>query len=72
MFKLKIGANPKWYEVRKQLSRFLVYLAGKINPKCPYKYTYYLEQTMKAQMDAMTYGRGEIEIKHRPFKETFK
>lgn len=67
---------PRWFQLRKNASRFLVWLARKINPDCPYNYSYFLEQMTKAHIDSMTYGTGVMEIggdpvtfQHKLFKE---
>lgn len=72
MFKLEFDYKPKWYQFRKQLSRFLVWAARKVEPKSPYVYAKFMEETMKAQMDMMTYGEGALEIEHVPYKERGK
>lgn len=66
MFKLTSNVKPKWYQIRRQLSRFLVFLARKVNKECPYAYTHYLEEITKVHMDAMTYGEGALEVNHKP------
>lgn len=72
MIEIKPKQKPKWFQIRKQVARFLVFLARKIEPKSDYLYSYYLEQMAKANMDAMTYGTAFVKIEHVPYEEVIK
>jgi hypothetical protein len=72
MFEIEVTKNPKWFQLRKQLARFLVFLSKKVEPKNEYVYAKFLSEMMKAQLDAITYGTGCIKIEHIPFNKTQK
>ena len=72
MFKVETKKKPKMWQVRKNLARFLVWLARKVDPQSEYSYGYYMEQTLKAHIDQMNYGTGVIKISHVPYHEVVK
>ena len=58
MFVLTPNFKPRWFEFRKNISRFLVYLARKIEPECPYVYSKFMEEIIKANINNINYGHS--------------
>jgi hypothetical protein len=72
MFTFEVNVKTKWYQLRRQTARALVWLARKIDKENPYAYVYFLEQAVKAEMDAMTYGQSAVTLSHVPISEMMK
>lgn len=72
MFKLEFKKTViKWYQLRKQVSRFLIWLSEKVEPECSYRYKKFTEEILKAQLDAMTYGTGVIKVENVPMDDIY-
>lgn len=54
MLTIKPKKKPKWYQFRKQVARFFIWLARKIEPKSDYVYSKVIEE------DKGVYGYGNL------------
>lgn len=72
MFTIQPKIQPKWFKIRKQAARFLVFLARKIEPNSDHVYSHLLQESLKAYQDMAIYGSGRLRVEHVPFKEDAK